>query len=97
MRSFVTCILYQILLGSSNQGGWVEHVARTGETINTYKTFVGKSEGKKPLGRRRRRWEDNIRMDLRKSGQERVEWMHLAQEMDLSRAVVNIVMDLRVP
>jgi hypothetical protein len=59
--------------------------------------FVGKPEGKRPLGRNRRRWEDNIRMDLREIGWESVDWMHLAQDRDQWRAVVSTVMNLRVP
>jgi hypothetical protein len=47
---------------------WVRHVERIGETINAYNILVGKTEGKRPLGRRRRRWEDNIRRDLREVG-----------------------------
>jgi hypothetical protein len=49
---------------------------------NVYKILVGEPEGKRPLVRLRRRWEDNIRMDLRESGWEDVDWMHLAQDMD---------------
>jgi hypothetical protein len=68
-----------------------------GEMRNAYNTLVGKPEGKKPLGRPRRRWEDNIRMDLREVGWEGVDWMHLAQGRDQWRAVVDTVMKLRVP
>jgi hypothetical protein len=58
--------------------------------------LVGKPEGKRPLGRRRRRWEDGIRMDLREIGWEGVYWIRLADDRDLGRAVVNAVMNLRV-
>jgi hypothetical protein len=58
--------------------------------------LVGKPEGKRPLGRSRRRWEDNIRMDLREIGWEGVDWKHLAQDRDQWRAVVNKIMNLRV-
>jgi len=59
--------------------------------------LVGKPEGKRPLGRPRRRWEDNIRMDLREVGWESVDWMHLAQDRGQWRNIVNTVMNLRVP
>jgi len=64
---------------------------------NAYKILVGKPEGKRPLGRPRRRWEDNIRMDLREIGWEVVYWIHLAQDRDQGRVVVNTVMNLGVP
>jgi hypothetical protein len=56
-----------------------------------------KSEGKRPLGRHRRRWEDNIIMDLRRIGWEDVDWIHLAQDRGQCRALVNTVMGFRVP
>jgi hypothetical protein len=61
-----------------------------------YRVSVGKPEGKSPLERRRRRWEDGIKMDLREIGWEGVEWIHLAQDRGRWRAVVNAVMNLRV-
>jgi hypothetical protein len=60
----------------------VRHVARTGEMRNAYSIFVGYTEGKSPLGRRKHRWEDNIRMDLREVGWEGVELIHLDQDRD---------------
>jgi hypothetical protein len=60
------------------------------------KIVVGKPEGKRPLGRPRRSWEDNITMDLRETGWEIVDWIHLAQDRDQWQAVVNTVMKLRV-
>jgi hypothetical protein len=72
------------------------HVARMGEERKVYKLLVGKPEGKSQLGRPRRRWEDGIRMDLRETGWECEEWIHLAQDRDRWRAVVNTVMNLRV-
>jgi hypothetical protein len=66
-----------------------------GETRNAYKIFVGKPEGKRPLGRPRRRWEDNIRLGLEELGQEVVDWVHLAQARDQWRAVMNKVINLR--
>jgi hypothetical protein len=67
-----------------------------GEERKVYKVLVGKPEGKRPLGRPRRRWEDGIRMDLRKIGLEDVDWIRLAQDRDRWRAVVSAVMNLRV-
>jgi hypothetical protein len=67
-----------------------------GEGRNVYKVLVGKPEGKRPLGRPRRRWEDGIKMDLVEIGWWGVEWIHLAQDRDRWRAVVNAVMNLRV-
>jgi hypothetical protein len=64
---------------------------------NTYRVLVGKPEEMRPHGRPRRRWEDNIKMYLRETGWEGVEWMHLAQDRDQWRALVNTVMNLRVP
>jgi hypothetical protein len=68
-----------------------------GEARNAYYSFVGKSEGKRPLGRPRSRCKDNIRMNLREMGWEGLHCMHLAQDRDQWRAVVNTVMNLRVP
>jgi hypothetical protein len=59
---------------------WVGHVARMGEKRNAYRLFMGKPEGKRPLGRPRRRWEDNIRMDLGEVGWGDVDWIDLAQD-----------------
>jgi hypothetical protein len=61
-----------------------------------YKTFMGKPEGKRPLGRQRRRWEDGIRIDLSEIGWGSVDWIQLAQDRGRWRAVVNAVMNLRV-
>jgi hypothetical protein len=63
---------------------------------NVYRVLIGKPEGKRPLGRPRRRWEDGIRMDLRETGWESVDWIQLAQDRDRCRALVNTVMNLRV-
>jgi hypothetical protein len=68
-----------------------------GEMRNAYKMLVGKPEVKRPLGRPRRRWDDNIGTDLRKTGWEGVDRIHLAQDRDHWWAVVNTVMNLRVP
>jgi hypothetical protein len=73
---------------------WVGH--RVGEERNVYRVLMGKPEGKRPLGRPRRRWENRIRMDLREIGWGSVEWIQLPQDRDRWRAVVNTVMNLRV-
>jgi hypothetical protein len=76
---------------------WAGHVARMGEKRNEYRLLVGKPEGKRPLGRPRRRWVDNIRMDLGEVGWVDVDWIGLAQDKNRWRAVVNSVLNLRVP
>ena len=68
-----------------------------GESRYVYRVLVGKPEGKRPLGRPRRRWEDNIKMDLQEVGCEGMDWIELAQYTDRWRALVNAVMNLRVP
>jgi hypothetical protein len=75
---------------------WAGHVARMGEGRNLYRVLVGKSKGKRPLVRPRRRWEDGIKMDLREIEWGGVEWIHLTQDRDRWRAVVSAVMNLRV-
>jgi hypothetical protein len=63
---------------------------------NTYRILVGKPEGKRPIGRRRRRWEDNNKIDLREIGWAGIDWIDLAQDRDQWRALVNTEMSLRV-
>jgi hypothetical protein len=75
---------------------WVGHVARMGEKRGVYRVLVDKSGGKRPLGRHRRRWEDNIRTDLSEVGCGVMDWIGLAQDRDRWRAVVNVVMNFRV-
>jgi hypothetical protein len=74
---------------------WAGHLARMGEKRNAYRILVGKPEGKRPLGRPRRRWVDNIKMDLREIGWDGMDWIGLAQDRDQWRALVNMVMNLR--
>jgi hypothetical protein len=73
------------------------HVARMGEEKGVYRVLVGKPEGKRPLGRPRRRWVDNIRMDLQAVGCGYMDWIGLAQDRDRWRTLVSAVMNLRVP
>ena len=76
---------------------WAGHVARIGEERGVYRVLVGKPEGKRPLGRPRRRWVDNIRMDLQEVGCWCMDWIGLAQDRDRWRTLVSAVMNLRVP
>jgi hypothetical protein len=76
---------------------WAGQVARTGEKRNAYRLLVGKPEGKRPLGRPKRRWVDNTGMDLGEVGWGDVDWIGLAQDRNRWRALVNSVLNLRVP
>jgi hypothetical protein len=76
---------------------WAGHAARMGESRNAYRILVGKPEGKRPPGRPRRRWVDNIKIDLREVGWDGRNWIDLAQDRDRWRAHVKVVMNLRVP
>ncbi|KAJ4450227.1 hypothetical protein ANN_01646 [Periplaneta americana] len=77
---------------------WAGHVARMGESRNAYRVLVGRSEGKRPSRRPRRRWEDDIKMDLREVGyDDRREWINLTQDRDQWWAYVRAAMNLRVP
>jgi len=73
------------------------NVARIGERRNLERDLLRKPEGKRPIGRPRRRWEDNIKMDLQEVGCGCMEWIELAQDLDRWRALVNKVMNLRAP
>jgi hypothetical protein len=90
MRSLMICTHHRILFW------WAGHVAGMGER-NVYSVLVGKPEGKRPLRRTRRRWEDNMKMDLQEGGCGGLDWIKLAQGRNSWRARVNTVMNLRVP
>jgi len=81
----------------SRRTRWAGHVARMGEDRGVQRVLVGKPEGKRPLGRPRRRWEDNIKMDLQEVGGDRGDWMEFAEDRDRWRALVGTVRDFRVP
>ena len=76
---------------------WAGHVARMGEDRGVQRVLVGKPEGKRSLGRPRRRWENNIKMDIQDGGGGRGDWMDLAQDRDRWRALVGTVRDFRFP
>jgi hypothetical protein len=76
---------------------WAGHVARMGEVRGAYNILVGRPQERRPLGRPRRRWEDNIKIDLKEIGFGDVDWIHLAQDRDRWGALVITVMNLRVP
>jgi len=76
---------------------WAGNVGRMGERRGLYRVSVGKPEGKRPLGRLRRRWEENNKMDLQEEGCGDMDWIELARDRDRWRALVNEVMSLQVP
>jgi hypothetical protein len=73
------------------------HVEQIGKGRGVYRVLVGKPEGKRPLGKHRHRWEDNINMDIQEVGCGGMEWNELGQDTDRWRALVNAVMNRRVP
>jgi len=81
----------------SRRKRWAGHVALMGDWRGVYRVLVGKPEGKRPLGRPRRRWEDNIKMDLQGVECGSMDWIDLAQDRDRCWALVSAVMNLRVP
>ena len=81
----------------SKRMGWVGHVACMGEGRGVHRVLVGKPEGRRSLGRPRRRWEDNIKTDLQKVGGGCGNWMELAQDRDRWRALVSMEMNFQVP
>ena len=77
--------------------GWAGHVVHTGKRRGLHRVLVGKFEGKRQLVRPRRRWENNIKMDLQEVGSGVMDWIEMAQDRDRWRALVNAVMNIRVP
>ena len=86
-----------VLVIKTRRMRWAGQVERMGKRRCAYRVLVGKPEGKKPMVRPKRRWEDNIKMDLQEEGCGGMDWMELAQDRDSWRAFVNAVMNLRVP
>jgi hypothetical protein len=97
------CYLYSspniIRVIKSRRMRWAGHVARMGEGRGAYRDLVGRPEGRRSLGRPRRRWKDNIKMDLEEVewGGGGMDWIDMAQDRDRWRALVSAVMNLRVP
>jgi hypothetical protein len=87
----------RIRIIKSRRMRWAGYVARMGENSNAYRILVGMPEGKRPLGRPRHRWVDNIIMDLRQIGWDGLDWIDMAQDRDQWRALVNTVLNFRVP
>jgi hypothetical protein len=90
-------ISINITMNESRRMIWAGHVARMGEKRGVHKVLVGKPEGKRPMGRPRRRWEDNVKVDLQEVGRGCGDWMELAQNRDSWRALVSTVKNFRVP
>jgi hypothetical protein len=100
MRSLAICTVHPILRGYENEKnamGGGEHVARMGEGRWVYRVLLGKPERKRPLGRPRLKWQDNIKIGLQEVGFGGMDWTEQAHDMDSWRALVNAVMILRVP
>jgi hypothetical protein len=84
-------------MNQSRRMRWAGHVARIRERRNAYRVSVGKPERKRPLGITKCRWEDNIKMGLRKIGWRNMDWIHLGQDRDQWRALVNTATHHRIP
>jgi hypothetical protein len=82
---------------NSRRMRWAGHIARMGKRRNAYRILVGKPERRRSLGRPRRRWVNNIKIDLRERGWDSRDWIDVVQDTDQWRALVNTVMNLRVP
>jgi hypothetical protein len=81
----------------SRRTRWAGHAARIEENRNAYRTLMGKPEGKRPLAGPKRKWVDNIKVDLREIGWDGMDWLDLAQDRDQWRALMNTGMNLRLP
>jgi hypothetical protein len=90
------CIIIIIIIKSTRMR-WLGHVAQMEEKRNVFRLLVGKPKGKRPLGRPRRRWIDNIKLDLLEMGLSVVDWIGLDQDRYRWKALVNAVMNFRVP
>ena len=99
IRTFMIIVkcIHIVRVVKSRRMSWAGHVERMGKDRGVYRVLVGKHEGKRPLGRPRCRWEDNIKMDLQEVGRGHGDWMELAQDRDRWRALVGTVRDFRVP
>jgi len=86
-----------VLVIKSRRMRWAGHVARMGEERGVYRVLVGKPEGRRRLGRPRRRWADNTKLDLQEVGCGYMDWIGLALDRDRWRTLVSAVMNLRVP
>jgi len=91
------CLPNTVRVVKSRRMRWARHVTRMGEGRRVHRVLVGKPEGKRPLGRPRRRWEDNIKMDFQEVGGGCGDWMELNQDRDRWRTLVSTVMNLRLP
>ena len=95
---FKECVgMYDVRVIKLRRMRWAGHVACMGEERGVFRVLVGKLEGKRPLGRPRLRWVDNIRMDLQEVGCGYMDWIGLTQDRDRWRTLVSAVMNLRVP
>jgi hypothetical protein len=92
-----TCFEKNFINTKSRKMRWAGHVARMGERKDAYRGLVGRSEGKGPLGKPTHRWENNIKMNIQELSWGRMDWIDQAQDRDRWRALVNAVMNLRVP
>ena len=95
--NYLYCSLSTVRVINSRRMRWAGHVAHVGERRDIYRVLVGKPEGKRPLGRPRHRWEHNIKLNLQEVKCKGMDWIDLAQDKERWRALVNVVMNLRVP
>ena len=95
--NYLYCSLNIFRVIKSRRMRWAGHVACMEERRGSYRVLVGRHDGKRTLGRPRSRWEDNIKMDLQEVGCGGMDWIELAEDRDRWRALVNAVMNLRVP